>query len=105
MGDHDDGDAISVEVLEQLDDLLCPARVQVPGGFVCQHDRWASNDRAGDRNALTLAARELGGAVLEPVGEPDALQRGGRELAPLTGVDAAVDQPVGDVLEGGLALE
>ena len=46
-----------------------PDRVEVAGRLVGEHDRRARDQRAGDRDALLLAAGELRGAVGAPVAE------------------------------------
>ena len=46
-------------------------RVEVAGRLVGEHHGRARDERAGDRDALLLAAGELGRAVLAPVAEAD----------------------------------
>src|SRR6185295_4465399 len=67
VGDHADRRALVVQLLEQVHDLLAVARVEVAGRLVGVQDRRLADDRAGDRNALLLAARELRRVVLHPV--------------------------------------
>ena len=62
---------------------LAGARVEVAGRLVGEHDRRSPEQRAGDRHALALAARQLRRGVVEPVPEADALERLARPLAPL----------------------
>ena len=54
--------------------LVARPAVEVPGGLVGEHDRGPRHERAGDRGALALAARELRRMVVEPVAEADALE-------------------------------
>ena len=53
--------------------------VEVPRRLVREHDVGLRDERAGDRDALLLAAGELGRAVGESVGDPDGVE--------LTGLD------------------
>ena len=55
--------------------------VEVAGGLVADQQRRVGDDRARDRDALLLAARELGRLVARAVGQADQLQRDGRALA------------------------
>ena len=68
MGDEDHGDAACVQLLEQRDDLVGGAAVERAGRLVGEQQARAVDERARDRHALALAARELIGAVLEPIG-------------------------------------
>ena len=50
------------------------AAVEVAGRLVGEHDRGPRDERAGDRDALALAAGELRRVVAEPVAEADPLE-------------------------------
>ena len=83
--------------VQQLEDLHAGAEVELAGRLVGEQDRVAGGERAGDRDALLLAAGELVRKVPGAVAEADALEHLGRDAA---GVAAAGD--VGaelDVLE------
>ena len=56
---HDGGAAPPVDVNQEIDDLVAGAAVEISGGFVRKQDRWIVRQRARDRDALLLAAREL----------------------------------------------
>ena len=71
VGDHDDRLAGVVELAEHLHDLVAGLGVEVAGGLVGQDDVGVVDQRAGDRDALLLAAGELGRAVVEPVVQAD----------------------------------
>ena len=75
MGDHDDGHAVVVELLEHAHDLDAGARIQVAGGLVGEEERRLVDEGAGDGDALLLAAGELVGQVVGAVGKAD-LRRG-----------------------------
>ena len=55
--------------------------VEVAGRLVGPDDRRVVDERAGDRDALALAARERVGNVVRAIGEPDELERLERSLA------------------------
>ena len=75
--------ALAVQPLEDAHDLDAGARVEVAGRLVGQQDRRLRHERAGDRDALLLPARELVRVVIGAVGQPDRRQALHRQLAPL----------------------
>ena len=82
VGDHHDRLAQLVDrVAELLEDLAARGRVEVARRLVGEDDRRPRDERAGDRDALLLAAGELGGPVRPPVGDPD-LGRAARRPTP-----------------------
>ena len=60
-----------VEPLEQRHDLDAGLRVEVAGRLVGEQDRRVVHERAGDRDALALTARELVRLVAHPIFELD----------------------------------
>ena len=91
---------VGLEVLEQVDDLRLDRDVERRGRLVGDQHRDAEDQRAGDRDALALAAGEL---VRVAAGvariEPDALEPLPRVVAPLRGRVEVVDrQRLGDDL-------
>ena len=80
--------ALVLEALEDLHDLEAGPAVEVAGRLVGEQDRRLVEERAGDRDALLLAARQLIRMVLGPIGKADGVER--RERAPpaLGGRDA-----------------
>ena len=75
VGDHDRRLAVALDRCAQdLEHLGRRRRVEVAGGLVGEEHRRAREERAGDRDALLLAARELRGPVRAPVGEPDLVE-------------------------------
>ena len=105
MGDHDDGGPVRVQLGQQLQDAGPGGAVQVAGRLVGEDDGRPAHDGPGDRDALALAAGQLGWPVPEPVTEPDALQRVDRRAAALGGRDAPVQQAVRHVLHHPVVLE
>ena len=59
-------------VAQQREHLAAGARVQRAGRLVGEHDLRLGDERARDRDALLLAARQLRGPVARPVAEADA---------------------------------
>src|SRR5690606_22265636 len=70
--EHERRAALAVQLLEQLDDRFAGRRVEVARRLVGEQDSRLVDERAGERDALLLAARKLRRIVVEPVGEPDA---------------------------------
>src|SRR3982074_1618666 len=97
MRDQHDGAALLVEIAQQLHDLETGFAVEVPCRFIGQQDGRARHQRAGDGNALLLAARELVGQVAGAFQQTDRFERGHRALFALQ-VVARVDQRHLDVV-------
>ena len=100
VGDHDDGAALLVQLLEQGHHLPAGLLIQRAGGLVGQQDRGVAHQRPGDGHALLLAAGELVGVVVHAVGKAHALQHLLRALLALAGRHARVDQRQLHVLLG-----
>ena len=77
------------------------AGVEIAGRLVGEHQRRLAGERARDRHALHLAARELGRLVLHPVGEADLLEQLLDPLLALARARALEQQRHLDVLVGG----
>ena len=60
---------------QQLHDVAPVCRVQVARRFVGEHDRRIVGERAGERDALLLAARQLRGIVMRAAGQSDFLEQ------------------------------
>src|SRR5437763_681735 len=60
---------------DELEDLAARLRVEVPGRLFGEDDRRAGDERARDRDALLLAARELRRAVAAAVVQPGPLEK------------------------------
>ena len=80
--------------------------VEVAGRLVGEQQRRLGHQRARDRDALLLAARELGRRVLRAVGEPDRCERlAARAARRSRARTPPVDQRQLDVLERGRARQ
>ena len=100
VGDHDDGLPVGVDRLaEQGQHLRGGARVQRAGRLVAEDHLGAYRERAGDGDALLLAAGQLRRAVPQPALEADPLHDLGQPAA----VGPGVREPGGqqDVLAHG----
>ena len=101
MSTHRDA-ALLVQALEDAHHFDARPRVEVAGRLVGQQDRRVVDQRARDRDALLLAARQLVRMVIRPVarGRP-ASSTVGRALVPLGRLQrvAAVEQRQLDVVE------
>ena len=65
---------VPVELAEQGVDPLGGLRIEVAGGLVGQQQPRLEAQRPGQRHPLLLAAGELAGPVVEPVGQPHLRQ-------------------------------
>ena len=98
--DQHDRDALIVQLLEERHDLDRHVAVEVSRRLVGEQQRRARHERARDRDALLLTARQLARMVIEPIAEPDAPQRvGGQRLRVLPPARAVVQQRQLDVVE------
>ena len=70
VGHHDDGRAFLVELAEHAHDFFAVRRVEVAGRLVGEDQLGLPDKRAGDGDALLLAARQLGRTMLGSVRDP-----------------------------------
>ena len=76
VGDHHDRLAELVDrAAQQVEHVAARLRVEVAGRLVGEHDRRARDQRARDRDPLSLAAGQLVRPVLAPVAEADGLDQ------------------------------
>jgi len=72
MRDHQHGDAVRhIELPQQVHDLAAAMGVKVAGGLIGEQHGRLGDKCAGNRNALLLAARELGRCVVFPAVQTD----------------------------------
>jgi len=76
--EHQGGPAPPVQRQQELDDLLAGRGVEIAGGLVGQEQAGVERDRAGERDALLLAARELDRIVMRAAAKPDVAEQGAR---------------------------
>ena len=65
----------AIDVEQQVDHLLPGRAVEIPGRLVGEQHRRVVGERAGDRDALLLAARELRRVMVAAIGEPDLVEQ------------------------------
>jgi hypothetical protein len=70
VGDEDEGFALAVQVVEEIEDFFAGLGVEVAGGFVGEDDERAVGKGAGDGDALLLAAGKLVGLVIRRWSRP-----------------------------------
>ena len=75
VSDHHDRLTVVTDGAEQLEDLAARPRVEVAGRLVGEDDLRPGDERARDRDALLLSARQLRRTMVEPVFEPDRLDQ------------------------------
>ena len=73
--------------------------IEVAGRLVGEQHVGIGDDRAGDRDALLLAARKLGGRMVPPAASPTLSSAAMRRLVPRLLVLAAIEQRQLDILE------
>ena len=84
VGHHQDRlAAIRDEQRQQVQDLVGALAVEVARRLVAQQEGRVGHDRARDRDALLLPARELAREVVHAILEPHDAERGLDALAPL----------------------
>jgi len=105
--DHDDRLSVGLgREAEQLEDVGAGFRVEVARRLIGEDDRGLRDERARDRDALLLAAGELGGPVLAATLDPGARQQLGEPLllGPLAG-DCEREEDVFACAEHGQEIE
>src|SRR2546423_3718383 len=75
VGNHADGGAFAVQVLQELHHGFYVSGIKGSGRFVGQQDRRVSGERTGPSDAVLLAARELRRIMTGPVRPTDPLER------------------------------
>src|SRR5438034_664070 len=79
--EHERAAPLAVECEEELDDRGTRRRVEVARRLVGEQQRRCPRDRARQRHALLLTARELHGIVMTALAESDLVQQGERARA------------------------
>ena len=75
VGDDDEARTrVAIELEHQPEYFLRGVSIEIAGRLVGEHDGRRRDQRARQRDALTLAARKLAGTVFDAMGESDALE-------------------------------
>src|SRR5215216_675654 len=94
------------EVAHDVEHLPDHLRVERRRRLVEQHELEVHRERAGDRHALLLTAREVGRVLIGLLGDPDALEQRARTLARLPrGLALGLDRPERHVVDHGAVRE
>ena len=106
VGDDDDGDAGNVaHVAQQRQDLSGRLGVERAGRLVTQEHGGIVGQGAGDTDALTLAARQLGRVGVAAAFEADEFEEFRDAFAALRGGNAGELERVADVVGGGASIQ
>ena len=81
--DHDDGNAVLVELLENGHDLNAGSAVEIAGWFIRQQHLRIIDQRARDRDALLLTAGKLTRKMVLTTRKPDRCKHAIRFFAEL----------------------
>ena len=105
VGDHRERRACAVDALEQSEHLLLAGGVEVAGRLVEQEHAGLHDERAGDGDALLLAARELRREMAGAIGEADLAEPGEHAAATLSRRHSGVHERQLDVAIGTRARQ
>ena len=94
-----------MQILHQRQDVGAGLRVEVAGRLVGQQDRRIHGQRARDRDALALAARELVGKMIQARAQLHQVEQLARPIVDLLARPAAQMQRQRDVLDARQARQ
>jgi hypothetical protein len=109
VGDHADGGAGGVDVLEEIHDGIAIFGVEVSGGLISEENHGIANERACHRDALLLPTGKLRGIMLRAMRHLDAFEGvldfflalgGGHAAIGEREFDVFVDGEIADEIEG-----
>ena len=83
VGDHEDGLALGVDLLEEGEEAVGGPAVQGPGGLVGQDDPGLGDEGPGHRHPLLLAAGDLVGELPQQLLQPQPPGQGRQALGHL----------------------
>ena len=69
------GDAVAVEVREQVEDVVARLDVDPAGGLIEQQQHRVADQRPGEEDALLLAARQLANMAFRKAADPQSLEK------------------------------
>jgi len=105
VGDEHDRATQGVQVLEEREHLGARVGVEVAGRLVGEDQRGLGHQSPGDPDPLLLAARELGGLMVQSIAQAEALEGLLGLSETLAAADALVHQGRGHVLQGARARQ
>ena len=97
VGDQHDGATAAVQLVEQAHHVAGRHRVEVAGRLVGQDQVGVGHQGPGHGHPLLLAAGQLAGPVVDPVGQADPLERREGPALALGPLDPGVEQRELDV--------
>src|ERR1051325_2868541 len=97
--DDDEGVALFRQFIKKGHDFRAGFGIEVACRLVGQEDGGIVDQRAGDGNALALAAGKFVGFVMDAVGQPDAGERVEGDLPAAIGRQAGIDQRELDIAQ------
>ena len=74
--------SLRIQSEQELDDLRSCSRIKAGGWLVGEHGNRFVDQRASERDALTLSPREMVGTVVHPIGQADRLEHALNPLTP-----------------------
>ena len=74
MGDDNNGLPFFAELCQEFHNLYTRFAIQRSSRFIGKKNRWVSNQRSGNRNALLLSSGHLIGHIINFIGESDFLE-------------------------------
>jgi hypothetical protein len=81
VGNEDDGDSLlAIERAERFHDLVRGSRIEIAGRLIGEKKARCIDQRAGNRDALLLAAGELAGRIALALPQAEKVQRRARPL-------------------------
>ena len=106
MGDDDRGQAlIGIQLVQEVHHRGGGGGIEGAGRFIGEQQRRVPDERAGDRHALFLPAREVRRAVVDPLSQSDLVQPLLRVAQGAAARCAAIEEGQADILGGGEAGE
>lgn len=105
MSDDDDRRPVAIDASKLVQNTSGVDRVEVSGRLVGKDQFRVPGDRPGDRDALTLPARQRRGALERAFREPDRVDGAEDTLTPLDTRHAPVEQVQLDAVDGWSGLE
>ena len=90
MRDHHHGDAVfNIETRQQFHDFVAARGIKITRGLIGQEQQGIADDRAGNGNALLLAAGKLARSMMLTPHETDEMQGTDCLLSPLAPAQSA----------------